>query len=119
MRTNPRRVLLALAKDPARELYGLEITEATGGFGTGGLLPRTIWPILERFRDKGWITSRAVAQADPSAPRRYYYRITAAGLTEASRVLQADAARRRVSRLVPILVRVLSAVRVGGSGASR
>ncbi|MEU7480538.1 helix-turn-helix transcriptional regulator [Lentzea sp. NPDC042327] len=119
MRTNPRRVLAALAEDPARELYGLEITEATGGFDTGGLLPGTTYPILIRFRRKGWITGRAVAGPDPAAPRRYYWRITADGLTKASRVLQADAARRRVPRLLPVPARAVSAVRAGRAGASR
>ncbi|WP_053734102.1 PadR family transcriptional regulator [Nocardia sp. NRRL S-836] len=121
MRTNSRRVLSALAEHPDRGLYGLEIAEATGGVGTGGLLPGTTYPILIRLRRKGWITGRAVAGPDPAAPPRYYFRITAAGLTEASRVLQADAARRRHatawSRRMPVLARVISALRVGGAGA--
>jgi hypothetical protein len=48
-------IVQALLKDPARELYGLELSQATG------LLPGTAYPILLRlalaFHD-GWALER-------------------------------------------------------------
>jgi DNA-binding PadR family transcriptional regulator len=84
-------ILQALLKDPARELYGLELAEDTG------LLPGTAYPILLRLESHGWITSRW-EDIDPHAakrPARRYYRLTASGAAQAS---AAFAAARRPSR---------------------
>src|ERR1700722_14923207 len=45
-------VLQALLRDPAREIYGLELSEETG------LQPGTAYPILLRLEHEGWVTSR-------------------------------------------------------------
>jgi DNA-binding PadR family transcriptional regulator len=76
-------VLQALLRDPARELYGLELSEETG------LQPGTAYPILLRLEDEGWVTSRW-EEIDPRAakrPARRYYRVTAEGAVEASAAL--------------------------------
>jgi PadR family transcriptional regulator, regulatory protein PadR len=68
-------VLQALLHDPAREMYGLELTEETG------LQPGTAYPILLRLEREGWVTSRW-EDVDPRAekrPARRYYRLTAGG----------------------------------------
>jgi PadR family transcriptional regulator, regulatory protein PadR len=73
-------ILQALLKDPARELYGLELAQETG------LLPGTAYPILLRLENEGWVTSRW-EDIDPAAekrPPRRYYRLTASGATQAS-----------------------------------
>jgi PadR family transcriptional regulator, regulatory protein PadR len=84
-------VLQALLRHPARELYGLELSEETG------LLPGTAYPILLRLENEGWVTSRW-EDIDPSAekrPARRYYRLTAGGATMAS---NAVATARRPAR---------------------
>lgn len=84
-------ILQALLKDPARELYGLELAQQTG------LLPGTAYPILLRLENQGWIASRW-EDIDPHAekrPVRRYYRLTASGATQAS---AASATARRPSR---------------------
>ena len=42
----------ALLRDPAGEMYGLELSEETG------LQPGTAYPILLRLEHEGWVTSR-------------------------------------------------------------
>jgi PadR family transcriptional regulator PadR len=84
-------ILQALLKDPARELYGLELAQETG------LLPGTAYPILLRLENQGWIISRW-EDIDPHAekrPARRYYRLTASGAAQAS---AASATARRPSR---------------------
>src|SRR5690348_18080183 len=84
-------VVQALLRDPAREMYGLELSEETG------LLPGTAYPILLRLENEGWVTSRW-EDIDPHAekrPPRRYYRLTAGGAAQAS---AAVAGARRPSR---------------------
>jgi len=45
-------VLQALLRDPAKEMYGLELSEETG------LQPGTAYPILLRLEHEGWVASR-------------------------------------------------------------
>ena len=73
-------VLQSLLRDPAREMYGLELSEETG------LLPGTAYPILLRLENQGWVTSRW-EDVDPRTekrPARRYYRLTASGAVQAS-----------------------------------
>lgn len=86
-----RMVLRALLTDPGRELYGLEFVDATG------LPPGTIYPILARLEQAGWLDSRweVVDQHAAGRPRRRYYRLTAEGIASARTTLAAEDARRR------------------------
>jgi PadR family transcriptional regulator PadR len=72
-------VLRALMAAPDREMYGLEIMRGlTMGSGT-------VYPLLDRAADAGWVTARAET-IDPQAkgrPPRRYYRITDAGIQAA------------------------------------
>jgi PadR family transcriptional regulator PadR len=73
-------VVQALLRDPASEMYGLELSEETG------LQPGTAYPILLRLEQEGWVTSRW-EDIDPRAekrPARRYYRLTANGAVQAS-----------------------------------
>lgn len=84
-------ILQALLRNPARELYGLELSQETG------LLPGTAYPILLRLENLGWVTSRW-EDIDPHAekrPARRYYRLTASGAAQATTTI---AAARRPSR---------------------
>ena len=82
--------LQALLRDPAREMYGLELSEETG------LQPGTAYPILLRLEHEGQVTSRWEG-VDPRAekrPARRYYRLTAGGVVQASAALAGRGARR-------------------------
>lgn len=67
--------------EPDKELYGLQIAEATG-LGRG-----TAYPILERLEEDGLLTSwREVRKGQPGyrprrggGPPRRYYRLTSEG----------------------------------------
>ncbi|MFJ4930089.1 PadR family transcriptional regulator [Streptomyces sp. NPDC088736] len=84
-------VLRALLEEPARQRYGLELCESAG------LPSGTIYPILARLEQVGWLNS---AWEDPAVhettgrPRRRFYRITEAGAEEA-RLALAHAYRAR------------------------
>src|SRR5690349_24593863 len=76
-------VLQALLRDPASEMYGLELSEETG------LQPGTAYPILLRLEDEGWVTSRW-EDIDPHVekrPARRYYRLTGDGEVEGAAAL--------------------------------
>jgi DNA-binding PadR family transcriptional regulator len=75
--------LKALLRDPAAEMYGLELSEETG------LQPGTAYPILLRLEHEGWVASRW-EDIDPRAekrPARRYYRLTAGGAVQSSAAL--------------------------------
>lgn len=64
-----------LATGGAQPLYGLELTEKTG------LKSGTLYPVLARLEEAGWVTS-AWEESDPRAvgrPRRRYYELTGQG----------------------------------------
>ena len=76
-------VLKVFANAPLEDHYGLEICRAAG------LPGGTIYPILARFEQAGWLTS-TWEQIDPVAagrrPRRLY-RLTPAGAEQAKQAL--------------------------------
>lgn len=76
MTSSTRTTLLTLRTDPTREWYGQELIKATG------LRSGTLYPILDRLTERGWLTTRR-EQGDPKAegrPLRRYYQLTATGL---------------------------------------
>jgi DNA-binding PadR family transcriptional regulator len=79
------QVLSALLADPTADRYGLDLMQATG------LPSGTLYPILRRLRDAGWVVA-AWEDVDPVAagrPARRYYRLTAEG-ERAARLALAD-----------------------------
>ncbi|MDE3720833.1 PadR family transcriptional regulator [Nocardiopsis sp. N85] len=89
-------VLRVLLSDPTQTVYGLQLCEATG------LAAGTVYPILTRLVNCGWVDSRWETpdeQADAGRPRRKYYRLTGEGAREAGMALaeahQQSAAVRR------------------------
>lgn len=97
-----RLVLQTLAEDPDQQRYGLEIVESTG------LLPGTIYPILARLEQAGWLRSEweAAAEHTPGRPRRRYYRLTADGMAAAA-TAAATAAARAAGQARPALGRIV------------
>lgn len=72
-------VLRALLAYPDREMYGFEIIRGSG------LQSGTVYPVLGRLEDAGWLSARGEV-IDPHAekrPPRRYYRLTADGLVQA------------------------------------
>lgn len=83
MTLQTQMVLQALLRNPARELYGRELSQLTG------LMPGTTHPILVRLETEGWITSRK-EDIDPhkeGRPARRYYQLTANGAAQAGTAL--------------------------------
>ncbi|MER6353831.1 PadR family transcriptional regulator [Streptomyces sp. NPDC001634] len=88
-------VLRALLEDPARQRYGLELCELAG------LPSGTIYPILARLEQVGWLDSTWEDPAlyqDAGRPRRRFYRITEQGAEQARDAL----ARAYRSRKKPL-----------------
>jgi DNA-binding PadR family transcriptional regulator len=90
--------LRAMLDEPDRELYGLELVEATG------LPPGTIYPIMARLESAGWVSSRweEIGQEPKGRPRRRYYRLTAEGVAQARSALALSDARRHARARGPI-----------------
>ena len=68
-------LLAVLLEDPAAEHYGLDLCKRLG------LLSGTVYPLLRRFEENGWATSR-MEDVDPVAagrPPRRLYRLTGDG----------------------------------------
>lgn len=93
--TNPTRsVLQAFLHDPVGEHYGLDIATCTG------LKSGSLYPILGRLEDNGWVTSRweDIDPTDEGRPRRRYYRLTPDGIAMAKAAVQATSHRGGILR---------------------
>ncbi|MGW6471108.1 PadR family transcriptional regulator [Streptomyces nigra] len=79
-------VLLAATDDaPA---WGLSICR-DADLGSG-----TVYPILDRLLERGWVTSRTEAEPHPGRPPRRYYELTGTGRHQATQALETRKARR-------------------------
>lgn len=77
--TQTLTVLSAMVRDPEAEWYGLDLSKRSG------LKPGTIYPILARLLDVGWL-ERRWENIDPTTegrPRRRLYRLTGVGASAA------------------------------------
>jgi PadR family transcriptional regulator PadR len=75
-----QRLLMEMARDAGARHYGLEMAKATG------LSSGTLYPVLARLEQAGWVTS-TWEEVDPSRagrPPRRYYRLTAVGVRQAA-----------------------------------
>lgn len=54
----------------------------------------TVYPILDRLAERGWVTHRAESEPHPGRPPRRYYELTGAGRAQARAALEARKARR-------------------------
>jgi PadR family transcriptional regulator PadR len=61
-----------------QETYGYEIINILDLYGFGKLSEGTIYPILKRLQNKGFISSEL--KKSSLGPKRKYYRITDAGI---------------------------------------
>lgn len=90
--TATRLVFQAFLDAPSEETYGFKLTEATG------LPSGTIYPILRRLEDEGFIKSHwADVETGAQRRRRRYYELTGEG-RRAAQVATAD--QRQALRLL-------------------
>jgi PadR family transcriptional regulator, regulatory protein PadR len=85
-------VLRALLEEPTRERYGLELCEVVG------LPSGTVYPILSRLKQAGWVDSAwedAARHVAERRPRRRYYKLTPDGAEQARYALAASYRAKR------------------------
>ena len=93
-----RYVIARHAADPTYEFYGLELAQAIE-YGPG-----TIYPVLRRMEDAGWLLSREETSTEPrtkARPPRIYYRVNPETLPAVRQRLAELDARRRAAAPVP------------------
>lgn len=66
---------------PDKEYYGVEICHCSG------IAPGTVYPMLDEWGLRGWLTNRQESQADArqrkaQGPLRRYWKLTSEGRTE-------------------------------------
>jgi PadR family transcriptional regulator, regulatory protein PadR len=78
--TSPQtiRVLQLLLEEPTAWHYGYEISQQTG------LRSGTLYPILIRLADQGWLETRWAEPQRQGRPARHTYRLTQIGVRAAS-----------------------------------
>jgi DNA-binding PadR family transcriptional regulator len=78
--TSPQtmRVLRLLLEEPTAWHYGYEISQRTG------LKSGTLYPILIRLTDQGWLETRWTEPERQGRPARHTYRLTQVGFRQAS-----------------------------------
>jgi len=100
-RFSPQAALLAgaLLKSPSEWTYGYDLMGATG-LGAG-----TLYPLLRRFTDHGWLRARWEERGEDGRPPRHLYRLTADGARGArklvARARSASASLVRPNNLTP------------------
>ena len=75
--------LSALLAEPADWQYGYDLSKQTG------LQSGTLYPLLIRLADQGWLETEWRPSEMPGRPPRHVYRLTAEGVA-AARELSAD-----------------------------
>jgi DNA-binding PadR family transcriptional regulator len=86
-------VLCNLRKSAADWSYGYDLSKATG------IKSGTLYPILARLHDEGWLETKWSLPLEPGRPPRHLYRLTAKGAKEASRIPCSEAAKKQFTRL--------------------
>jgi DNA-binding PadR family transcriptional regulator len=90
-------VLIALAEDPAAWRHGYDLCQHTG------LKAGSMYPILIRLADRGWLETSWETGIPAGRPPRHLYRLTKAGLKLANELAatRVHAARSKSARLRP------------------
>src|SRR5256714_15403830 len=86
-------ILNTLQKGGRGWTHGYELSKITG------LKSGTLYPILLRLHDEGWLEAKWEPSQEQGRPPRHLYRITAAGSAEAKKIFQSVGANRRTQRL--------------------
>jgi len=88
-------VLLALAEEPTAWRHGYDLCQQTG------LKAGSMYPILMRLADRGWLEATWETEIPAGRPPRHLYRLTESGLELAGELAatRAHAARARRAKL--------------------
>jgi DNA-binding PadR family transcriptional regulator len=81
-----RTVFALLAGDADEWWYGYDIAQRTG------LRSGTLYPILARLADRGYLATQWESDPPEGRPRRHLYRLTGEGVTRAAELRHLDAA---------------------------
>ncbi|MFD4481490.1 PadR family transcriptional regulator [Streptomyces sp. NPDC058471] len=84
-----------LAAKPDAPAWGLSICR------DADLGPGTVYPILDRLLERGWLKSWDETDPHPGRPARRFYEFTGAGRAQALEALEARIARRARFSLHP------------------
>jgi DNA-binding PadR family transcriptional regulator len=92
-------VLLTLVEDPTTWRYGYELCRTTG------LKAGSLYPILIRLADCGWLEAQWETVISAGRPPRHLYRLTSLGRNQAREIAKAQATSKRMqpARLRPQL----------------
>ena len=82
-----RQLLTALATDAGRWRHGYDISQQTG------LKSGTLYPLLMRLSDQGWLEARWTEPEREGRPPRHEYRLTDAGAALAREQAAAEVRR--------------------------
>jgi len=85
-------VLTVLCARPQRWRHGYDIARETG------LKSGTLYPILIRLADRGWLEACWEDEQPAGRPRRHLYRLTSGGLARGSEALATAPAPARIVR---------------------
>lgn len=93
------RVLLSLAEDSAAWRHGYDLCQETG------LKAGSMYPILMRLADRGWLKTKWETEIAAGRPPRHLYRLSGTGLKAAREFAAAkeQAERQKHARLQPRL----------------
>jgi PadR family transcriptional regulator PadR len=89
-------VLAVLLEAPRSWHYGYAISQHIG------LKSGTLYPILVRLAEQGWLETRWIEPEQPGRPARHAYRLTGDGAKSARMRLAEASPSRGVGRLRPI-----------------
>jgi PadR family transcriptional regulator, regulatory protein PadR len=91
VRSSPQTlsVLKALSQTSTPWHYGYGLSQITG------LKSGTLYPILARLHDSGWLETKWEPSSEPGRPPRHLYRLTALGQTEAKKMIAESGEGRR------------------------
>ncbi|MHB1206889.1 MAG: PadR family transcriptional regulator [Rhodospirillaceae bacterium] len=82
MSKQTRLLLETLLEDPLSWRHGYDISKGTG------LKPGTLYPLLMRLGDLGYLASKWQEPEQPGRPPRHLYRLTGSGIDLAREVAQ-------------------------------
>jgi DNA-binding PadR family transcriptional regulator len=88
-------VLELLLASPREWHYGYALSRRSG------LKSGTLYPILVRLADQGWLETRWAEPEQPGRPARHTYRLTGEGARSARTKLAEVAPRKHARRLQP------------------
>lgn len=95
--TEPTLDVLQTLLDSREPIWGLLLAKGTGR------PPGTIYPILSRLENLGWVTGRWDEDEARSGPRRRLYNLTEGGAAEAARLVASRRAPRGIPRARPAM----------------